>query len=93
MFGTTDGQIIVMSATGAMVTQITVLEGMEITSLLWSCEKFNMEESEANQENGNKDNGEPESGMDESTQKSWKTAFVNKPRFGLHIDLFFGLHL
>lgn len=45
MFGTTDGQIIVMSSTGAMVSHITILENMEITSLLWSCEKFNMEES------------------------------------------------
>jgi hypothetical protein len=50
MFGTTDGQIIVMSSQGAMVTQVTVLEGMEITTLLWSCEKFNMEEEEGNQE-------------------------------------------
>ncbi|XP_053396039.1 tubby-related protein 4-like [Mercenaria mercenaria] len=48
MFGTTDGQIIVMSSQGAMVTQVTVLEGMEITSILWSCEKFNMEEEESN---------------------------------------------
>jgi len=47
MFGTTDGQIIVMSSTGAMVTQVTILENMEITSLLWSCEKFNMEENSA----------------------------------------------
>ncbi|WAR09323.1 TULP4-like protein [Mya arenaria] len=45
MFGTTDGQIIVMSSTGAMITQITILDGMEITSLLWSCEKFKMEEN------------------------------------------------
>ena len=50
MFGTTDGQIIVMSSQGAMVTQVTVLEGMEITTLLWSCEKFNMEEEDSNQE-------------------------------------------
>lgn len=45
LFGTTDGNIIVMSSTGAMQSQITVLENMEITSLLWSCEKFNMEEN------------------------------------------------
>lgn len=51
MFGTTDGQIIVMSSQGAMVTQITVLEGMEISSILWSCEKFNMEEEEGNHDN------------------------------------------
>ena len=52
LFGTTDGQIIVMSSTGAMVTQVTVLEGMEITTLIWSCEKFNMEESEDNRDSG-----------------------------------------
>ena len=52
MFGTTDGQIIVMSSTGAMVSQVTVLEGMEITTLLWSCEKFNMEETESNRDSG-----------------------------------------
>lgn len=52
MFGTTDGQIIVMTSQGAMVTQITILDGMEITSLLWSCEKFNMEETEDNKDCG-----------------------------------------
>ena len=52
MFGTTDGQIIIMSSTGAMVSQVTILEGMEITALLWSCEKFNMEETEDNRDSG-----------------------------------------
>ena len=51
-FGTTDGQIIIMSSTGAMVSQVTILEGMEITTLLWSCEKFNMEETESNRDSG-----------------------------------------
>ncbi|CAL1531626.1 unnamed protein product, partial [Lymnaea stagnalis] len=46
MFGTLDGQIIVMSSTGAVVTQVTVHEGFEITSMAWSCERFNMEEAE-----------------------------------------------
>ena len=46
MFGTTDGQIIVMSSTGAMVSQIMIHEGMEISALAWSCEKFNMEETD-----------------------------------------------
>ena len=32
LFGTTDGQIIVMSSTGAMVSQVTILQGMEITN-------------------------------------------------------------
>ena len=47
LFGTTDGQIIVMSATGAMLTQVIVNEGNEIVSMLWSCEKFNMDETES----------------------------------------------
>ena len=58
LFGTTDGQIIVMSSTGAMVSQVTILEGMEITTLLWSCEKFNMEETESNRDSGVKVTGE-----------------------------------
>ncbi|XP_052243731.1 tubby-related protein 4-like isoform X2 [Dreissena polymorpha] len=45
VFGKTDGQLIVMSSTGAMLTQVTVWSGVEITSLHWSCQKFNMEEN------------------------------------------------
>ncbi|KAL3883564.1 hypothetical protein ACJMK2_029816, partial [Sinanodonta woodiana] len=50
MFGTTDGQIIVMNSTGAMVSQVTIHDGMEISTLAWSCEKFNMEENDANKD-------------------------------------------
>ena len=58
MFGTTDGQVIVMSSTGAMVRQFTVNEGSEITSMAWSCEKFNMEEAESKEsESGQKVEG------------------------------------
>ena len=46
MFGTTDGQVIVMSASGAMVSQTKVSPGNEITCMVWSCEKFNLEEQE-----------------------------------------------
>lgn len=35
-----------MRSSGAMLTQVTLLEGCEITSMCWSCEKFNMEEAE-----------------------------------------------
>ena len=59
MFGTTDGQVIVMSSTGAMIRQFTVHEGNEITSMAWSCEKFNMEEAEARDgDSFNRDEGE-----------------------------------
>lgn len=44
-----DGQIIVLSSTGTMVTQVVVLQGTEIISLTWSCEKFNMDESSTEQ--------------------------------------------
>lgn len=49
LFGTMDGQIIVLSSTGTMITQVVVLQGSEIISLTWSCEKFNMDESSAEQ--------------------------------------------
>ncbi|KAH9505615.1 Tubby- protein 4 [Bulinus truncatus] len=54
MFGTLDGQIIVMSSTGAVVTQVTVHEGFEITSMAWSCERFNMEEAETGRDTGDR---------------------------------------
>lgn len=47
LFGTTDGQIVIMSSTGAMLGQVTIHDGMEISSLTWSCEKFNMDEIDA----------------------------------------------
>ncbi|XP_064628378.1 tubby-related protein 4-like [Lineus longissimus] len=46
LFGTTDGHIIVMSSTGAMVTHEAILEGAEISNMAFSCEKFNMDENE-----------------------------------------------
>ncbi|XP_062585793.1 tubby-related protein 4-like [Saccostrea cucullata] len=49
LFGTMDGQIIVLSSTGTMVTQVMVMQGTEIISLAWSCEKFNMDESSMEQ--------------------------------------------
>lgn len=47
MFGTTDGQLLVMSATGAMLTQVVMQDGVEITSMAWSCEKFGLSEQDA----------------------------------------------
>lgn len=68
MFGTTDGQIVVMSSTGAMVSQVTIHENMEITSLLWSCEKFNMEENTAENNHDNAYRVTCDAGME---QKLW----------------------
>ncbi|XP_033739406.1 tubby-related protein 4-like [Pecten maximus] len=47
IFGTTGGQLIVMSSTGAMLTQVVINDSMEISTMAWSCEKFNMDESDA----------------------------------------------
>ncbi|RUS90890.1 hypothetical protein EGW08_001397 [Elysia chlorotica] len=52
MFGTMDGKLIVMSAAGAVISQVAVHEGFEITSLAWSCDRFNMEEAEAGKNGG-----------------------------------------
>ena len=58
MFATTDGQVIVMSGNGGMLSQVTVLEGQEIVEMSWSCEKFNMDETDNNEDGADsKDNG------------------------------------
>ena len=36
-----------MSSTGAMLTQVVINDGMEICTMAWSCEKFNMDENDA----------------------------------------------
>ena len=46
LFGTTDGQVIVMSSTGAMLAQVTVVDSQEVASLTWSCEKFYLGEQD-----------------------------------------------
>ncbi|VDI53276.1 Hypothetical predicted protein [Mytilus galloprovincialis] len=48
IFGTTDGQVILMSSAGVMLTQISVQIGMDIVSMAWSSEKFNMDETDGN---------------------------------------------
>jgi len=40
MFGTTAGKVIVMSAGGTMIAQVIIHEGLEITYLGWSTERF-----------------------------------------------------
>ncbi|GFN90046.1 tubby-related protein 4 [Plakobranchus ocellatus] len=50
-----DGKIIVMSSAGTVITQVVVHERFEITSLAWSCERFNMEEAEAGKYGGIQD--------------------------------------
>ncbi len=58
LFGTTDGQIVVMSSTGAMLAQLSLGEGKEISSMAWSCPKFFLED-----QGSNRDVSENESGM------------------------------
>ncbi|XP_050392635.1 tubby-related protein 4 [Patella vulgata] len=78
MFGTTDGQIIVMSSTGAMITQVTLHDGMEITSMAWSCEKFNMEEGETTGCNVDTQNKTDEGNSSPVTPKSHTLAICFK---------------
>jgi len=40
MFGTTAGKVVVMSAGGTMIAQVIIHEGLEITYLGWSSERF-----------------------------------------------------
>jgi hypothetical protein len=57
MFGTTAGKVIVMSAGGTMVAQVIIHEGLEITCLGWSSERFYLvdRESDNNFNNGGDD--------------------------------------
>jgi tubby-related protein 4 len=51
-FGTTSGRLIVMDVHGAMVSQIQLCRDHgPITAMAWSCEKFKMEENEADAAN------------------------------------------
>jgi len=53
MFGTTAGKVIVMSAGGTMVAQVIIHEGLEITYLGWSSERFYLVDRDSeNQTNG-----------------------------------------
>lgn len=47
MFGTTAGKVIVMSASGTMVAQVIIHEGLEICYLGWSSERFHLVEQES----------------------------------------------
>ena len=76
MFGTTDGQIIVMSSTGAMVSQVTVHDGMEISAMAWSCERFNMEEVEFTDDNHRTEQGESHALRCLSEVLSWHSSMV-----------------
>lgn len=43
-FGSLTGQLIVMDVHGAMVSNVTLLEGTSVLEMGWNCEKFKMEE-------------------------------------------------
>lgn len=58
LFGTTDGQVIVMSANGAMLAQVTLVDGTEITGMAWSCEKFYLDERDSNDNENINNQGE-----------------------------------
>lgn len=46
LFGTSNGQILVIDVHGVMVAQVSIQDGMPIASMCWSCEKFKMEETD-----------------------------------------------
>ena len=46
LFGTSDGQMVVMTATGSMLAQVTVSAGLEITAMAWSCQRFFLEDQD-----------------------------------------------
>ena len=43
-FGSLTGQLVVMDVHGAMVSNVTLLEGVPVLEMGWNCEKFKMEE-------------------------------------------------
>ena len=43
-FGSLTGQLVVMDVHGAMVSNVTLLEGVPVLEMSWNCEKFKMEE-------------------------------------------------
>jgi len=47
MFGTTAGKVIVMSSGGTMIAQVIIHEGLEITYLGWSSERFYLMDRDA----------------------------------------------
>ena len=42
-----------MSANGAMLAQVTLVDGTEITAMAWSCEKFYLDERDSDNNDGN----------------------------------------
>ena len=46
LFGTSNGNIIVIGVSGNVVTQIPIRDAVEITCMTWSCERFKMEDTE-----------------------------------------------
>lgn len=47
LFGTSTGQLVVMtSAGGTIITELSLNEGYTVTSLKWNCEKFRLVEDD-----------------------------------------------
>jgi hypothetical protein len=57
MFGTSDGRAIIMTAAGAMVTQVTLEDDQEIERMQWSCEKFVLEDWARDSDDASSDDG------------------------------------
>lgn len=48
LFGTSNGQLVVMDVHGAMMAQVEIANQVAVTAMAWSCEKFKMEETDDN---------------------------------------------
>ena len=53
MLGTTDGQLVVISSTGILLSQSTLQQGVEITCMSWPGEKFKFTDDITPQSQGN----------------------------------------
>ncbi|KAH9425847.1 hypothetical protein DERP_005066 [Dermatophagoides pteronyssinus] len=51
LFGTSNGHLLVISVHGVFITQISIQEGVEIASMMWSCQKFQSSTKQRQQQN------------------------------------------
>ncbi|CAG2108193.1 unnamed protein product, partial [Medioppia subpectinata] len=73
IFGTSSGHILVIDVHGTMVAQVSIQEGIAITHMSWSCEKFKMDDSEEDQQNRNNNNNNNKTTSGETTNGNTTT--------------------
>ena len=77
MFSTSDGQLIVMSSTGAMLSQVVVADGADISSMAWSCEKFVLTEQDAEDDRNPHSHRAVRNGESPEQTKARETGLIN----------------